>query len=58
MATNRPGDQSPGSAPMTKQRRIVTSTELLGNCKELIIQHGGEEYRLMITKQSKMILTK
>jgi len=59
MATNRPGDQSPVSSPEKRQPpRVVTSLELLGNGKELIIQHAGEEYRLRITKQSKMILTK
>lgn len=58
MGTNLP-DHSPGGSPERKQpRRIITSLELLGNGKELIILHAGEEYLLRITKQSKMILTK
>ncbi|WP_238525099.1 hemin uptake protein HemP [Geobacter sulfurreducens] len=39
-------------------RRIVTSRELMGNAKEVIIEHAGEEYRLRITRQQKLILTK
>lgn len=57
MASDSPQNQSACSVP-TKQRRILTSAELLGPGKELIILHGGEEYRLMITKHSKLILNK
>lgn len=39
-------------------RRSITSRDLMGEAKELIIHHAGEEYRLMITKQAKLILTK
>ena len=54
------GDDSPANGPeKTKRpRRVVTSLELLGNGNELIIEHAGEEYRLRITKQEKLILTK
>lgn len=59
MATNLPADNSTRINPEKLQtRKVVTSRELMGNGKELIIQHAGEEYRLRITKQSKMILTK
>lgn len=30
----------------------------MGNAKEVIIEHAGEEYRLRITRQQKLILTK
>ena len=45
---------------MTKRRnrRVITSQELMGDGSELIIVHAGEEYRLSITKQAKLILTK
>jgi len=39
-------------------RRSITSRELLGDAQELIIVHSGEEYRLRITRNGKLILTK
>jgi hemin uptake protein HemP len=36
----------------------VSSRELLGGRTELRIEHGGEEYRLRLTRQNKLILTK
>lgn len=39
-------------------RRVVTSRELLGGLRELIIEHAGEEYKLRITSKDKLILTK
>ena len=39
-------------------RRRIASTELLQGAKELIILHGEEEYRLRLTKNGKLILTK
>jgi len=59
MAANRFDNDNPGNCREEKlARRVVTSLELLGSGKELIIRHAGEEYLLRITKQSKMILTK
>lgn len=46
------------SCNATRSRRSVTSAELMGQGNELIIQHAGHEYRLRITKQEKLILTK
>jgi hemin uptake protein HemP len=39
-------------------KRSTTSRELLGEVKELLIIHAGEEYRLRITSNNKLILTK
>jgi len=41
------------------ERRIarVSSAALLGNNAELIIEHGGREYRLRRTQSGKLILT-
>jgi hemin uptake protein HemP len=39
-------------------RRTLTSRELLGTAREAVIEHGGEEYRLRITSNQKLILTK
>lgn len=36
----------------------VDSKQLFEGQRELIIQHQGEEYRLRITRQDKLILTK
>jgi hemin uptake protein HemP len=40
-----------------KQRRI-SSRELLGGQRVLVIQHNQEEYRLQVTRSGKLILTK
>lgn len=40
------------------QKRSITSLELLGDVQELLIIHAGEEYRLRITSNNKLILTK
>jgi hemin uptake protein HemP len=36
----------------------ATSAQLLGQAKELLIDHAGETYRLRITRSGKLILTK
>lgn len=41
-----------------KSRNRFTSAELLGQSREVIIEHGGDEYRLRLTSQGKLILTK
>lgn len=38
--------------------RVVASDELLGREKSVWIRHAGEFYRLSVTKQGKLILTK
>ena len=48
----RPGDPDKAE-PLT-----VTSEQLLGGRRQLIIQHGDERYRLMLTRSNKLILTK
>jgi hemin uptake protein HemP len=34
------------------------SAELFAGARELLIEHGNEEYRLRLTNQGKLILTK
>ncbi len=34
------------------------SKELFGSAHEIVIEHAGEEYRLRLTRQGKLILTK
>jgi len=36
----------------------VLSRDLLGNRREVIIQHGQEQYRLRLTSSNKLILIK
>lgn len=52
----RPAPPSPGSPPAPLRR--VRSAELIGDARELRIEHAGEEYRLRITSKGKLILTK
>jgi hemin uptake protein HemP len=46
---------SEGSAPVPRGR--VSSRELLGKRRELIIEHEGRKYRLRFTQNGKLILT-
>ena len=38
--------------------RMLTSAELFGGHDEIIVLHNGAPYRLRITRQNKLILTK
>lgn len=38
--------------------RVLRSSELLGQQREVLIQHGHDTYRLRLTAQGKLILTK
>lgn len=48
----------PESAARAAAPRRVTSTELLGQGRELLIEHAGTVYRLQLTSTGKLILTK
>ena len=45
------------TGPVAEQRRRVSSATLLGNVRELVIEHNGREYRLRVTSQGNLILT-
>ncbi len=45
-----------GSTPVARPR--VHSADLFGSAHEVLIEHAGEEYRLRLTRQGKLILTK
>jgi hemin uptake protein HemP len=51
-----PGSAATPASPAPRRR--LESSALLGRDTELIIAHGGEEYRLRLTRQGKLILTK
>lgn len=51
-----PGVPRPATVNASRQR--VDSRELLQGEREVIIQHGEQEYRLRHTQNDKLILTK
>jgi hemin uptake protein HemP len=57
--------QAPSPPPAAKpdpperaEPLVVSSDKLLGGRRQLIIQHGDERYRLLVTRSNKLILTK
>jgi hemin uptake protein HemP len=44
--------------PTVKKPRTITSRDLLGTDKLVIIRHDQEDYRLQVTAAGKLILTK
>ncbi|MGF1613168.1 MAG: hemin uptake protein HemP [Gammaproteobacteria bacterium] len=51
----RPARPSPGAE---ESRKRFASIDLFGDAQEILIDHAGQEYRLRITRQGKLILTK
>jgi hemin uptake protein HemP len=51
-----PPDRSPTAASTAAQR--IDSHRLLAGGRELVIDHAGQEYRLRLTRNDKLILTK
>ena len=43
---------------MDANKKELDSKELLGDQKEVLIRHGEAVYRLLVTKQGKLILNK
>ena len=52
-----PSNRDPAPAPAGDLKR-VSSEELIGPAREVLIRHAGCDYRLRITRQGKLILTK
>jgi hemin uptake protein HemP len=55
-----PPERRPAEDPHhTRERPIrVQVSDLLGGGREAILEHGGQDYRLRITANGKLILTK
>jgi len=53
---SRPSATMPTAAADLRAR--IDSTRLLQGGRELLIAHAGEEYRLRLTRNDKLILTK
>jgi hemin uptake protein HemP len=47
----------PTAAPARELKRVSTD-DLIGPAREVLIRHAGCDYRLRITRQGKLILTK
>lgn len=45
----------PTAASLT---RTFSSKDLFGGAKTVLIEHGGEQYRLILTKNGKLLLQK
>lgn len=53
------GGSKPAVSPAARaSKSCVSAMELMGSARELLIEHAGEEYRLRITRNGKLILTK
>ena len=53
-----PFQPSDDRKPDGPERKVVTSKQLLGGAREIAIRHEGQEYRLQVTRNGKLILTK
>ncbi|SFV38367.1 Hemin uptake protein HemP [Devosia crocina] len=46
------------SSPLSLGEKIVSSDDILSGRTEILIEHQGAIYRLRVTRQNKLILTK
>lgn len=51
-------DRVPDSAKQADELLVMESARLFGANRVVLIKHQGELYRLSVTKQGKLILTK
>ncbi len=49
---------SQAAKPVVPPPRVVPIAALLGDRREMLIEHAGERYRLSLTRNGKLILTK
>ena len=57
MNTAKP-DRIPDTAKQADELLVMESARLFGSNRVVVIKHQGELYRLSVTKQGKLILTK
>jgi hemin uptake protein HemP len=53
---NMPIGTARAVAPALPQKRLTTE-QLMGTAREIVIVHNGREYRLRLTQNGKLILT-
>ena len=60
MTTEPEPDRQPpqGEESTVPVQRVLRLEELLGDEREVLIQHGGEYYRLRLTRNGRLLLTK
>ena len=58
LSTSKCAKPQPGRTGAEAQVRRVEVGALFGDAREVIILHRGEDYRLRITSNDKLILTK
>ncbi|PZW46513.1 hemin uptake protein HemP [Humitalea rosea] len=51
-------DSSQASSTAGAPLRVVRSSDLFGEQREIVIRHRDEDYRLRLTSSNKLILTK
>ncbi|MBC6943602.1 MAG: hemin uptake protein HemP [Xanthomonadales bacterium] len=44
--------------PVSRTAARISSDQLLGGARELVIEHAGQYYHLRLTRNDKLILTK
>jgi hemin uptake protein HemP len=54
----RPDTAEPPEAPGRPAQRTLDSRELFDGGRQVVIVHGAEQYRLRLTRQGKLSLTK
>ena len=58
LASNTPGDEVPTlDSPAHDRPAVLDSATLFNGATEIVIRHGGREYRLRRTRLDKLILT-
>ena len=58
MADQPPAHRTAADGSGAPVPRTITSEELMGGGRVIIVRHGNDEYRLRITAAGKLILTK
>ena len=58
MTHSDPNDKRHDPVSPSSNRMRIDSRQLFASQNEIIIEHQGEEYRLRITSNGKLILTK
>lgn len=48
----------PGCPTAATLTRTVASADLFGGARNVVIEHAGEQYRLTVTRNNKLILQK
>ena len=51
-------EDEPKTIPVMPPVTMLDSTTLLGGAREVLIRHGAEAYRLKLTQNDRLILTK